>query len=373
MARRIKRLRPGEVLYFKGDPGTEMYVVVSGCIRQIDAKSVRPPLVGDVEFGTGEFFGESCFVGQSTRERTAVAVGPSVLLCIDKGDLNELVRDQPALAARILKGLDRGGDSGRESEADDPELFRLRDFDVGSKLLFLRSAGCPVCEARFQVETVRESRLAVEARLPDFRVKYREIEPLWYRYIVCPRCLFAGKKGDFDAPPAGAKLAKLQEDAEARLARFGVFDFQSRRDASLAIVSMQLAEHCYNVQGKPSLDRATVALNLMWMYEDAGSRQDAHKALKDATRLFIESYHNDRGDRGPKADQRLAYLIGWLSHRQYQTNQAMSFIAHAARLEQKGDRAVAGMVRALIPDLRKRKAEQKEIDSRIEAGGDQTS
>lgn len=201
------------------------------------------------------------------------------------------------------------------------------------------------------------SRLTVEARYPDFRVKYRGIEPLWYRYSVCPRCLFAAKQAEFKDELSEKVVQALADDTHNRKSKFGVFDFRLPRDASLAVTSTRLAERCYEVAGRPAMDRALAALHALWLYEDIGDKKQARAAMTRAADLYVQAY-NELESKDPKLEQRLAYLIGWLSHRLYRSPEAMAYMLKAAKLNQQGDKAVTEMVRDAMPAIRSRYAQK---------------
>lgn len=361
---RTRRLLLGEVLYSKGEPGDEMYLVLQGRVRLVENRFAADDR-GAVIVEQGGFFGESALLGGGTRERTAIAAELTVVLCIDRQELRELVKEQPALAERILQHLRSrmaeqrrspaagAARRGRPDDAGD-DFIPLVRFDEESPYLFTRTLTCPLCEVRFEVEAVRTSRLAIETRYPDFRVKYRGVEPLWYRYPVCPRCLYAGKRADFEVELTEAVRQALSEDTQGRKSKFGIFDFRVPRDASLAVTSARLAERCFEVAGKPTLDRALAALHALWLYEDIGDKKQARAAMTRATDLYVQAYNEIDTRDNPKLEQRIAYLIGWLSHRLYRNPDAMAYMLKAAKLNQKGDKAVTELVRDALPAIRSR-------------------
>lgn len=363
---RTRRLLPGEVLFSKGEPARETYLVLQGKIRLVENRySTGERDVIVVE--TGGFVGESALLDGAPRDRTAVAVESSVVLCIGPSDLRALVKEQPALAERVLRhvrdvsrregGQAEGSHRRSRAEQKGENFIPLLRFDESSPYLFTRSLTCPVCKTEFEVEAVRMSRLTVEARYPDFRVKYRGIEPLWYRYSVCPRCLFAAKQAEFKDELSEKVVQALADDTHNRKSKFGVFDFRLPRDASLAVTSTRLAERCYEVAGRPAMDRALAALHALWLYEDIGDKKQARAAMTRAADLYVQAY-NELESKDPKLEQRLAYLIGWLSHRLYRSPEAMAYMLKAAKLNQQGDKAVTEMVRDAMPAIRSRYAQK---------------
>src|SRR5690606_16464683 len=94
-----------------------------------------------------------------------------------------------------------------------------------------------------------------------------------------------------------------------------------------------------------------------WLYEDIGDKKQARAAMARATDLYVQAY-NELDSEDPKLEQRLAYLIGWLSHRLYRSPDAMAYMLKAAKLNQQGDRAVTELVRDAMPAIRSRYAQK---------------
>lgn len=101
---RDRKLRKGHVLFREGDGGEEMFLVREGTV--LVSKSVT----GKVEqvlarFGPGDFFGEMSLFDQSPRSATIQAETDTVLLALDRDDLNALIEVNPRAAAAFFHGL----------------------------------------------------------------------------------------------------------------------------------------------------------------------------------------------------------------------------------------------------------------------------
>src|SRR5690554_2682021 len=118
--RRTRQLDAREVLYRQGDHGDEMYIILKGKVRLVNGRDSGR--VDAVEKSDGEFFGESALVREEGRSNTAMALTPTVLLCINRAELSVLAKDQPSTAARILHALEeRRNESHRAEAVADPE------------------------------------------------------------------------------------------------------------------------------------------------------------------------------------------------------------------------------------------------------------
>ena len=101
---RERRLKKSEVLFREGDPGQEMFLIRSGSVV------ISKPITGRVEqvlarMGGGEFFGEMSLFDKSPRSATVQAEADSMLLCLDRASLQQLVEVSPRAAAAFFYAL----------------------------------------------------------------------------------------------------------------------------------------------------------------------------------------------------------------------------------------------------------------------------
>lgn len=98
LARRGRRkgFRMGETIFRQGDPGREMYVVLSGTV----ALRTGGSLLETVE--AGGLFGELALVDEETRSASALAVSDCELLSVDEGAFHDLLREDPAFAREVM-------------------------------------------------------------------------------------------------------------------------------------------------------------------------------------------------------------------------------------------------------------------------------
>lgn len=94
---RARRLRTGEVLYHRGDPGADIFVVHRGLVKSVlhDGNG-REVIIG--LHARGDFFGTLMLFEDSTRESSSVAVMGTTLLQIARADaLRTLERNPRAM------------------------------------------------------------------------------------------------------------------------------------------------------------------------------------------------------------------------------------------------------------------------------------
>ncbi|MBI5101990.1 MAG: cyclic nucleotide-binding domain-containing protein [Nitrospirae bacterium] len=92
-----------EVIFFQGDPGLGMYIIVNGDIDIIS----EPEKHVLAELHVGDFLGELSLLDESPRTATAVAKTPSRLLCLFQSDLYDLIDRNPRLGVKIMVQLAR--------------------------------------------------------------------------------------------------------------------------------------------------------------------------------------------------------------------------------------------------------------------------
>ncbi len=86
----------GTTVFSKGDPGEDMYVIVSGKIAIKDGAAEIASL------GPREFFGELSVIDREARSASAIAVEPTQLLRLRAADLGELMARRPHIQEEIL-------------------------------------------------------------------------------------------------------------------------------------------------------------------------------------------------------------------------------------------------------------------------------
>ncbi|MEK6777818.1 MAG: Crp/Fnr family transcriptional regulator [bacterium] len=121
----------GNVLFYEGDNGQQMYIIQSGKIRI--SKRVRNVEKTLVILGKGEFFGEMAILNNRPRSATATIVEDSKLLIIDRRTFETMIRNNSEIAIRIIKKL-----AARLQQADNQiENLLLKD-NLSRMVNFLR-------------------------------------------------------------------------------------------------------------------------------------------------------------------------------------------------------------------------------------------
>jgi CRP/FNR family transcriptional regulator, cyclic AMP receptor protein len=98
---RIVSFAEGGVVFIKGDPGDNAYVVASGLIEIRESGRVIERM------GPGELFGEMAVIDSEPRSASAVAVGNTELVVIDRAEFERRLRDEPDFAINVMRLMAR--------------------------------------------------------------------------------------------------------------------------------------------------------------------------------------------------------------------------------------------------------------------------
>ncbi len=87
-----------------------------------------------------------------------------------------------------MRGHLPGGDIGKANKERSSDRSPRTEEQ---KMLFGRSYTCPVCESEFASPSVMAGKVISGGTDIDLRAKYKNIEPLKYRPVECPKCGYA--------------------------------------------------------------------------------------------------------------------------------------------------------------------------------------
>jgi CRP/FNR family transcriptional regulator/CRP/FNR family cyclic AMP-dependent transcriptional regulator len=103
---RPRRYQRGNVIFHKDDPGSLLYVIVSGAVK-VGIPSVEgKDLVLNI-ISPGESFGELALFDDEPRSASAEAIEDTQTLTLQRADFLELIERYPKLAIRIIELLAR--------------------------------------------------------------------------------------------------------------------------------------------------------------------------------------------------------------------------------------------------------------------------
>lgn len=359
----VKKFGEDEVFFNYGDPGHEMFIILKGRVGvYITSFDGFPTKVA--ELATGDFFGEMSLLESMPRSATISALEETVVLVINDSNFEQVVAQQPNLALRIMKGmsnrlrqqneemslLKKGTKPGEEEirEVEDviaggaaaPIAVKGPIFPPGHKsyplvapsthepYLFDKDTECPVCEKKFPVRMMRSSKLRLDRVDNDMRQRFEEFDPLWYSVWVCPHCLYANFNFEFKQVSDALK-PKIIEHGKTLQGKVNL-NFSTPRKIDEVFLTYYMALQTLQQSAKPEPGKfAKVWLRLSWLYSDAGDEEMYNYTTHEAYVNFKDSYFNTRRDSSVEQDQRLNLLLGELSLRVGEKQEAMKFYRDA--------------------------------------------
>jgi CRP-like cAMP-binding protein len=132
-------LAADEVLFYEGDPGDALYVIVEG---EVSVSAEGPPRVEMARMGPGSFIGEVALMTDQPRSATVAATVDAELLRIDRTTLSRVLAEHGEVLSAVLRFVrDRLVDRWTRTSA----LFRPFDASerahLASRFKFLEIAG----------------------------------------------------------------------------------------------------------------------------------------------------------------------------------------------------------------------------------------
>src|SRR5947208_959715 len=101
-----KKFAPRQRIYKRGDAGGQAYVMVSGSVRVSTVDEDYQEVIVD-QPAAGEFFGFASMLEQTPHQTTAIAVGETVCLEVDRDDIAVLLQRKPMAGMDMLTVLGR--------------------------------------------------------------------------------------------------------------------------------------------------------------------------------------------------------------------------------------------------------------------------
>jgi len=96
----LRSFKKGDHVFFEGDPGSAIYIILKGNIDIVKQNATKRVVL--TQLSKGMFFGELALVHEIPRTATACVEEESLLLCLFKHDLDQIVKHYPRLANKVF-------------------------------------------------------------------------------------------------------------------------------------------------------------------------------------------------------------------------------------------------------------------------------
>lgn len=187
--------------------------------------------------------------------------------------------------------------------------------------LFNKTIECPVCSKEFTTKKVRTSRLRLLKRDEDFLNHYNAENPIKYNIVVCPNCGYAAYENKFE----NIRKDQIGIIIDNISSRWNKRDFGGVRDLDEAIESYKLALVSGTMLKATKLEQGNVCLNIGWLYRLKEIQGEENRFLTLARNQFVEAYNTESLTGTNMDDSKLSYLIGELSRRLNEKEEALSW------------------------------------------------
>src|SRR5690606_9598859 len=103
---RMRRVQfeTNQMIFSRGDPGREIYLVLDGRIR-LSVLSAEGRELSFAHAGPGELFGEIATLDGGERTAGATAIGPVAAMTLPQRALNDLIENNPKVASAAIRFL----------------------------------------------------------------------------------------------------------------------------------------------------------------------------------------------------------------------------------------------------------------------------
>jgi uncharacterized protein (DUF2225 family) len=275
--------------------------------------------------GQGSFHGEmSLFQGHEQGE-TLVALTKVIVLVISRKNVNEFFTRQPDMAFTIVEGickklaeksteLAKYNSGGEESEPsrrsslfpDGHGSYTLNLYN-NTEGVYSAKVTCPLCGFTFDNLAVLQSKLRVEKTDPDLRVRYKDMEPLYYEITTCPNCFFSAAAAQFEGVSRRFAADVNQKVGPYKLEMY--IRTGTERDTFTVFAGYYLALLCAPVAfDDHQLITANLWLKISRLYQDCSEAQLQLFAVEKALKDYNYAYQNLKISE--KQSQQLCYIMG---------------------------------------------------------------
>jgi len=412
---RLTKVPKEKVLFKKGDSGFEMYIILSGSVN-IYANEYSKDIPPLIILKNGDFFGEMALLEDFPRSTTAVAKDECLLLVINKVNFEKAIQDDPGFAIKIMQSLsnrlrlqtkryseleERLCSKGTKPEDDNttisneanqhvdipptesmknfsttvedkPELafseetltenffpqghilYHVPEPDSYKNFIVEKEKECPACETTFNTFLVRHSKLNLDKIEDDYRMIYKDFDPVWYSIWTCPNCYYANFYEEFPK-----KLHSYHQDAILKrkdtLRRIFNPNTSGERTIDDVINDYYQAIQSLIIKKEHSKELGKIWMRLAWLYKDLGDKVMYEKSSLQAFAYYYDYYYN-YGTSSQKEDQQLSYILGLFFLKfNNPTNARKHFLK--AIIKRDGDQRINDQAYDQIQDIKKAEKE----------------
>jgi CRP/FNR family cyclic AMP-dependent transcriptional regulator len=99
--KKIVAYRKGQLIFSQGEPSQGVLYLQRGILKRTVTSAAGKEAITAIFHG-GDFFGEECLAGQLQRATSATALEDSIVLEIEKKEMNRMLREERRFAGRFI-------------------------------------------------------------------------------------------------------------------------------------------------------------------------------------------------------------------------------------------------------------------------------
>lgn len=193
---------------------------------------------------------------------------------------------------------------------------------------------CLFCKKSFPTTKIRTKFVKVGETDTDFMPIYGEnqVQAMYYNVFVCEHCGFSFTE-DFTKYFAPGIPEQLQEQICTRWVPHG---FAGERTVFQALQAYKLALLCADIKKERFVTKAGLALRIAWMYRSLKNEGQEKRFIELARDLYMESFSTDDYSATQMSGARVMYMIGELSRRVGDMENATRFFSKVIESQRTG-------------------------------------
>ncbi len=191
--------------------------------------------------------------------------------------------------------------------------------------LYDKDYTCHLCGHTFSSKKVRSRFVKIISFDTDFAPSYASTSenPNVYFVHVCPKCGFSFTDEFSSYFPPGTK-----EDLDKKVSSQWIpHEFSGERSIEDAVKTYKLGSYCSVLKKEKHIVTAGLYIRTAWLYRSQKNMEQESRFLKLALHEYIESYSTGDYKGTQVSEDRLMYLIGELSRRTGNSQDAVRFFS----------------------------------------------
>lgn len=182
------------------------------------------------------------------------------------------------------------------------------------EVIWEKEVECPVCETTFITYNFKSKSLPIKEKESDFHEIYDFLNPLAFDIWVCPECLYAAKREDFEDVNTEL-IEKVAKDKNKRKKIANRANFNLPRDNNLGILSYRLAIMSYRYRKQSNAFFGSLYLKACWIAREQGEKDIEIEFMRLVTDYYEKALSSGEKIGGQLSELGLIYLLGELYRR----------------------------------------------------------